>query len=51
MADLSCGEIERAREIVFFILAWRPDCLLAPTGHPRGTDLGQEMDIAFIRKD
>src|SRR5215217_6803671 len=29
----------------------RYDFLLTPSGHPRGTDLGQQMDIEFISKD
>lgn len=51
MEYLACGEIEGAREIVFFLLSWRHDFLLAPSGHPRGTDFGQEMDSEFISKD
>jgi len=43
--------MERASQIVFFILPWRHDFLLAPLRHPRGTDFGQQMDIEFIRKD
>ena len=45
------GEIEGTCKIVFFILAWGHDFLLTPAGHPGGTDLGQEMEIEFIRKD
>jgi hypothetical protein len=51
MKYLAHGEIEGARERVFCILSWRHDFLLAPSGHPRGPDLGQEMDSAFISKD
>jgi len=51
MEYLTDGEIERASKRVFCILPWRHDFLLAPLGHPRGTDLGQQMDIEFISKD
>src|SRR5215467_9971081 len=51
MEYLPGGKIERASKIVFFILPWRHDFLLAPLGHPRGTDFGQQMDIEFISND
>src|SRR6266581_4207636 len=51
MEYLPGGEIERTSKIVFFILPWRHDFLLAALGHPRGTDLGQQMNIEFISKD
>ena len=51
MQYLSGGKIERTSQIVFFILPWRHDFCLAPLGHPRSPDFGQQMDIEFIRKD
>src|SRR5262249_31809510 len=51
MQYLTGSQIERPSQIVFFILPWRHDFCLAPLGHPRRPDFGQQMDIEFIRKD
>jgi hypothetical protein len=51
MEYLASAQVECTSEIGFFILPWRHHFLLAPFGHPRGTDLGPQMDIEFIRKD
>src|SRR4051812_12791839 len=51
MEELARSKIERASEIIFFILPWRHDFLLAPLRHPCSTDLRQQMDIEFISKD
>src|SRR5215207_8472189 len=51
MEYLPGGEIERPSQIVFCLLPWRHDFLLASLGHPCRPDLGQEVNIAFISKD
>ena len=51
MVQDPCREVERSCQIVLFVRAWCHDFPLLPLGHPRRTDLGQEMDIQFISKD
>src|SRR5262245_59039043 len=51
MQQLAGGEIECPSQIVFLVRAWRHDFFLGALEHPGGSDLRQEVDIEFIRKD
>ena len=43
--------MQRPSEIVLLVLPWRHDLSLRALRHPRRPDLGQEVNIEFIRKD
>src|SRR5215813_15632813 len=51
MPSLAGSQIERTGQRVFFMLPWRPDCCLAPLGHPRRPDFGHQRDRECLRKD
>jgi len=51
MKYLAGGKIERTSKRVVFLLPWRHDFLLAPLGHPRGPNLGPQMDIECSGQD
>jgi hypothetical protein len=48
--QLARGEMQRPSERGLLILPWRHHCGLRTLGHPRCTDLRQEVEIELIRK-
>jgi hypothetical protein len=44
-------QMQRPSQIVLLVLPWRHDLCLRTLWHPRRPDLGQQVNIKFIRKD